>query len=192
MKSWKIGAIAGLIAGLAMGLVIVLITLPIAFKFGLYYWGLPHPPEIPFTKIATNEIISNLILGVIFGSIYSKVYPVIPGKGIWKGLPFGLFGYLAHNVYFAIIFLPYLYLDLATRVIFVGLIDWIVFGLFLGISYEFLHNRYYIAKKEPRIIEYDMKGGHYTWCNCWTYWWNWFIYCYLPHRLFWTLARNNA
>jgi len=52
MKSWKIGAIAGLIAGIIAGLVAVFITTPLVFKLGLPYLWKPLPPETSFTKIA--------------------------------------------------------------------------------------------------------------------------------------------
>jgi len=157
----KSGIIAGAIAGLVAGIVASFIGVPIIFKLGLYYnpFALLSSHIIPFTTIAANEIINNLIWGVIGGVIYSKASRVIPGNALSKGLVYGLVGYLIYNIYFAIIFTPFLLLDVVATHVIYGLSIWIPYGLVLGIIYEFLYVRYYIAEKEQEIIKYDMKGG---------------------------------
>jgi len=157
----KIGVISGLIAGLIAGIVASFIGIPIISKLGLYYdpFALPSPPILPFTEVLANETINNLVWGVILGIIYSRVSRVIPGKSLVKGLVYGLVGYLLYNIYWVIIFLPFQLLDVVATHIIYGLSIWIPYGIILGILYKFLSDRYYIAKKEPKIITYDMKGG---------------------------------
>jgi len=158
MKSWKIGAIAGLIAGIAFAVGNLLISIPITFELG--FAGAYSPLfESSFTKIASIEIAVNIILGIIYGVIYSRAYRIIPGKGFLKGLTFGLFGILICNIYFAIINLPYSMFQWVGFYLTYGISGWIAYGLVLGISYEILQKRNAPLEKEPKIIEYAMKGG---------------------------------
>lgn len=159
MNNLKIGAVSGLIAGFVAGIVTISINMPIVFKLGLPFWYFLPPQITSFTKIAANEMINNLIWGTILGVIYSRVTGVIPGKAFLKGLLFGLFGYLIYNIYFAVIFVPYWLLDVVAALIINGPLNWIAYGLVLGTLYKFLRDRYYLPKKEPKIIEYDMKSG---------------------------------
>lgn len=161
MKNYlKIGIISGLIAGIIAGLVNSFISIPITFRLGFPDPYLLHRAIPPlFTTIVTNEIINNLIWGIILGVIYATAYRVIPGKGILKGLAFGLFGYLIYQIYFAIILAPMymIYLDFLVFQIFFGPLNWIAYGLVIGALYEFLRNRY--VTEEPKVIEYSMSGG---------------------------------
>jgi hypothetical protein len=160
-SSLKIGIISGLFAGFVKAFVSIFISVPLIFRLELPYYFIPPPPETPFTNIIIMEIIYHLILGFIFGIIFSKAYRVIPKKGVLKGFVFGLFGYLVCNLYWVALFLPYGQLDIAATMVIYGLIGWIPFGIVLGFVYEFLHNRYHIPKKEPKIIQYNMIGGFY-------------------------------
>jgi hypothetical protein len=160
-NSLKIGAISGLSAGIIKALAAIFIAVPLVFKLGLTYYWIPPPPTTPFTRIIANEMIVNLIFGVIWGIIYSKVYRAIPGKGILKGLLFGVFGYLIWHIRWVTLFLVYGDMPMVGQQIIYGFIVWIPFGIILGIVYEYLRNRYYLPKKEPKLKQYDMISSFY-------------------------------
>ena len=161
MKSWKIGAVAGLIAGIVTGIIAIFIGIPLLYELGFGYWSFPPPPEFPFMKVAIPEIINHVIWGGILGAIYFKTYRVIPGKGALKGLVYGLFIYLIYGFRFFVYFLIYWYPNWIVVNIVYEPLHWITYGLVLGVVYEFLRNKYYVPKKEPKIIEYSMMGGFY-------------------------------
>ena len=153
MKSWKIGAVAGLIAGFVWGLLTGIFS-NIAVSMGLY--------EPWWRHIYSNNLIVLIpffcFWGIIFGLIYSKVYSIIPKKGIWKGLIYCLFIYFItiFRIYFFVI--PYGNILNAAGDYFAWLPSCIAFGLLLGFLYEFLSNRYY-PKKELKIMTYDIGSG---------------------------------
>jgi hypothetical protein len=159
--SLKIGIVAGLIAGIVKSIANIIIGTPILFKLGLPYFFIPPPPDTPFNNIVVMEIIGSLIIGFIFGTIYFWAYGVIPKKGIMKGFVFGLFGYLVSRLYWVVLFLSYGQLDAVATTIFYGFFGWIPFGIVLGLVYEFLHSRYHIPKKMPKIVQYNMMSGFY-------------------------------
>jgi hypothetical protein len=134
MKSWKIGAVSGLIAGIVAGLIAVFITVPLHFKLGIPYWWLPPPPDTPFMKIAMTEITFNIIWGIFLGIIYSRIQDLIPGKGVLKGLIFGLGYYFITSIRLAILAAPYgKYAEAIGLLLFIGPI---IYGLVLGMLYR--------------------------------------------------------
>jgi len=154
LKSWKIGAIAGLIAGIVLGIVFE-ISNQMAVSIGLW-----EPWWRPF---AINNIVVNIPLfgfwGIVLGIIYSKTYNIIPKTGILKSLVYGLFLYFIITIRIETFSLAYgLYLDTAGH-IFAGFFSWLSYGLVLGLLYEFLSNMYYPTKEKLKIKTYDMKGG---------------------------------
>jgi len=160
-NSFKIGAISGLSAGFVKALVAIFIAVPLVFNLGLTYYWIPPPPATPFTRIIANEMAVNLIFGVIWGLIYSRVYRAIPGKGILKGLLFGVFGYLLWQIRWVTLFLVYGDMASVGQFIIYGFLVWIPFGIILGIVYEYLRNRYYVPKKELKLKQYDVISGFY-------------------------------
>jgi len=156
MKSWKIGAIAGLIAGITAG-IITFIFLNIGNIIGLPIpWAFTFPP---ITDIATIHIILGMIWGIILGIIYSKVHDLIPGKSISKGLIFGMVIFLIFNIRQASASVAYGFTLHAVSHIFIGFPMWVSFGLVLGVIYESLLNRHHPTQKKLKIIGYDLKGG---------------------------------
>jgi len=161
MKSWKIGAISGLIAGIAAGIVYSIILV------GMDSIGLPHPFElepflIQFTstiEMFATEIILATIWGVILGAIYSWFFDLIPGKKVSKGLLFGLIYYLIYNFRGGMLALYYGFVFTAFSGFLSGLFTWIVYGLVLSISYEFMSSRYYIPKDRKPIRTYPVMSG---------------------------------
>lgn len=155
-NSLKIGAVSGLIAGLVSGIVI-LIFLNIGNVIGLPIPWVVTPP--PFSDIAFIHIVLGVIWGTILGIIYSKAKYVIPGRGVSKGLIFGMIIFLIYSIRTATFSAPYGFILAAASFVFIGFPTWIAYGLVLGVVYEFLLSRYYVSKEEPKIIEYDVKSG---------------------------------
>jgi len=90
MKSglWA-GAIAGIVAGI-VGIIVVTI---------LVATGLSEPVAGSIARWYTSQIGFNLVWGAIFGALYVKFQNQIPGKGILKGLVFGLLIWVIHSIY---------------------------------------------------------------------------------------------
>jgi hypothetical protein len=154
MKSWKIGAIAGLIAGIFAGIVAAFILVPMLFKLGLPYYSLPQPPDTPFIKIGMTEIILTTIWGILLGIIYSRIHNLIPGKGILKGLIFGLGWYFILNIRWVIFSIPYGYLDNAlSQLLFISPI---IYGIVLAILYKTPKEKFEIKKR--KIIDGVIPG----------------------------------
>ncbi|MCW4033283.1 MAG: hypothetical protein NWF08_07855, partial [Candidatus Bathyarchaeota archaeon] len=154
MKSWQIGAIAGLIAGIIAGIVYS-IFIKLAVSIGFY-----DPSWRPiFENSFETNIILPIIWGMFFGIIYSKTRSLIPGKGASRDLFFGLILVLIIWIRHATFSLAYGWYLNAIGLFFTGFFKWIAFGLVLGLLYDFLCNRYYPKKKELKIKTYDMQGG---------------------------------
>jgi len=156
MKSWKIGAISGLIAGIVGGIVYSFFT-QIAASFELYR---PDWRLIIASSVEANILLPTL-WWIIFGIIFSKVYDVIPVKGILKGFFFALVLYLFTTIRATSFNLSYRYYEFVAGPLFCDTPLYITSGLVLGIAYELLHNRYYPSKKVSKIKQYDMISGFY-------------------------------
>jgi hypothetical protein len=78
-----------------------------------------------------------VIWGVIFGVVYSILYNSIPGKGVLKGLCYGILIWLIKDIaagsYIALIGIGTNY---ALALILVGFFMWIVYGFILGHFYK--------------------------------------------------------
>jgi len=158
MKSWKIGAIAGLIAGIFRG-VAQTIAILIGSKIGLPYYFMPAPPETPIIFITMREISIAIIWGIILGVIYSKIYDKIPGAYIKRGIYYGLALFLIFSIRTAIIAGPYISIAETVSWIFYGVFGWLAYGIVLGILFEFLHSRHHPPRKRIRIRDYDIGSG---------------------------------
>ena len=92
-NSLKIGAVSGLIAGLVYGIIFTILA-PITASSDAYYpfW------QDPLSSIVGITILQTIIWGAILGLIYAKVFCVIPGKDILRGIIFALIIYLIKTV----------------------------------------------------------------------------------------------
>jgi len=160
MKSWKIGAIAGLIAGVAAGFVALILAI-ISTNFLGFSHRYSYTFIIPISNIVLNEILLSMIWGFIIGIIYAKAHDLIPGKSISKGLILGLIMYLIVNIRYANFQISYAYTSYAISAIFVGFFRWIIFGILLGISYNIMCKRFFVSKDRKKISVYDMGNGIY-------------------------------
>jgi hypothetical protein len=156
MKSWKIGALAGLIAGIVYGIINSILTIYI-LETGLPFYTIPITP-IP--NVGLGVMIIDISWSVGLGIIYSKIYHLIPGKTISKGLIYGLGLCLIFYIRNMTFFYFYSNIPPAIHALMSSFIP-IVFGLVLGVLYEFLHNRYYPIKEELKIKKYRTWSGIY-------------------------------
>ncbi|WP_455277973.1 hypothetical protein [[Eubacterium] cellulosolvens] len=135
----KSGIFAGAIAGVIMGIgsTILAYILGILLQFiepigGLEIWD----PSMQIL-LALAEISLGLIWGSIFGAIYSYTHNIIPGKGIIKGLYFGLIILLIKDIaagsYVALMLMQ---IQTAINLIIYGFFMWIIYGLILGYLYK--------------------------------------------------------
>jgi len=156
MKSWKIGAIAGLIAGIVGGIIS-----PFFFRMSTYMglWESYERSGVFDGSVLEVLLPPSLIFGIILGVIYSRIYPVIPGKGISKGLCWSSILFLMTAIRSSTYELAYGNVLHVAGVIFGWF--WFTFisaGLIIAIVYEILLNRYgYIEKL--KIKTYDTISG---------------------------------
>ncbi|MCW4033234.1 MAG: hypothetical protein NWF08_07585 [Candidatus Bathyarchaeota archaeon] len=94
----KSGFSAGIIAGFGGG-VVAFIFIIIGDFIGIW---VPFEGALNDVVFLTNQAVThiglNTIWGAFFGLIYSRFYTLIPGKGIWKGVYFGLFLFFLINL----------------------------------------------------------------------------------------------
>lgn len=152
----KAGIISGLIAGIVGGISLIFVAIYL-INNGLFYFDLGTLPIIPIKQIVATEITINIIWGIILGIIYSKIYDVIPGKGITKGLTVGLIYVLIYNIRWILFSTIYS----MPHTFFHQIVTFILIGLVLGISYEFLSKKYITRKEKVAVIKYDLIGGIY-------------------------------
>jgi hypothetical protein len=151
-NSLKKGAIAGLVAGLIAGIVMVFIA-NILPDLGLSYYFLEKPEAAPLVNPVIVEIANNIIWGIFLGIIFSKIYDLIPGKGVFKGLLFGLAYYAFLNVRFAFFMTSYNQELIAISAFLY--IHPIVYGLVLGGLYR-------VPEKKIEISKHDKMWGFYS------------------------------
>lgn len=156
MKSWKIGAIAGLIAGIVAGIAGVTSAI-IQFNMGIHYFFLEPPPETQITSIIVREITINTIYGIGLGIIYSRIHDLIPGNSLKKGIYYGLVLWIIFNFRTAVIALMYGFYDWA--IIFLLMWTLIIYGPVLGIFYEKLGSKYIGVQKRAKKKELDLLKG---------------------------------
>jgi len=132
-KSILTGAIAGFFAGimfLIFGNILIrigFITPPISADI---WYGL-------YTLVFLAGISLGVIWGIIFGVVYSILYDSIPGKGVMKGLYFGILIWIIKDIAAG----SYIGLmgsgpNLALSLILVGFFMWIVYGPVLAYLYK--------------------------------------------------------
>jgi hypothetical protein len=137
------GAIAGFCGGMAASVIQI-----IGHATG--YWGVPSgessqiisTTEFWWSQAGTHTLI-NMIWGTIFGVFFAKVYNLVPGKKVLKGLYYGLIVYLIASFYpVAIWTLKYISHGLWEPVLrsllsqSTGFVQAIVFGIVLGLLYR--------------------------------------------------------
>ena len=124
------GAIAGLVGGIVSSFLVVVGTM-----FGLY--GSLAGRGSPINA-AIVSIILTVIFGVtVWGLMYSRFYDLIPGKGLKKGLIFGLMIWLVKDIVAGgYIGLAMQEMSVAVSLIVVGFYCVVTYGLVLGLLYK--------------------------------------------------------
>ena len=105
---------------------------------------------MPFIIIAMTKFTIIFIWGIILGIIYSRIHDLIPGKGILKGLIFGLTYYLIFNIRNVTFMIAYGFYPLVIGAFLY--ISPIIYGLMLGILYK-------APKEKMKVTEHDLKSG---------------------------------
>jgi hypothetical protein len=135
------GAIAGIIGGSAAALANIVGPMIGFFKIP----GAPPAPTLDFLiGQAGSHIFINMVWGTIFGTIlFTKVYNLVPSKGIVKGLIFGLTVFLMDSFQITMYNLGCgLKLNIQSQIFFfawtdfVGFFQALFFGLVLGLLYR--------------------------------------------------------
>ena len=139
----KNGYQKALIAGAIAGAVGTLGFIAAAYVLGIS--GVVEPPFgsreawIPsmYMWVGLAHLSLDVIWGAIFGLFFASLYGWIPGKGVVKGLYYGLFIWLIRNVAagssFALTMLKH---NEAIIFIFCGFFLWIVYGPVIGYLYK--------------------------------------------------------
>jgi hypothetical protein len=126
----KSGPAAGFIGGLA-SVIAASIFYPVGTMIGL----LPPSQADPMT-FSIKMLVTTIIFGVIFGFIYVKLFDCFPGKGVMKGLYFGLMIWLIKDItagtYVYIMEFP----TIPTILVWMGFFMWVVYGLVIGYLYK--------------------------------------------------------
>lgn len=132
-QSLVIGAIAGYIVGLIFILFAAIFTRiriidpPVSLEIWHGSYGL----------IIVASMLLGVIWGMIFGAVYSLLYNCIPGKGVLKGLNYGIFIWLVIDIaassFIALIGIG---INYALSLIFFGFFMWVTYGLILGSLYK--------------------------------------------------------
>lgn len=134
----KNALLAGAIAGSIMGIV------NFALGYMLSYIGVTEPlggsweiAQSLLMLIVLALFSLSVIWGTFFGVIYGRFFDNIPGKGVMKGLVYGLLVWIAKDVaagsYVTLIFMA---TTISINLILVGLFMWIVYGLVIGYLYK--------------------------------------------------------
>jgi hypothetical protein len=140
MSGIQVGAIAGLLGGAFALLSRVLGGLVGLFPF---MYVIIEGEKIVIEDF-TIQIISgiasqlfiNMVWGIIFGIIFVKAYNVIPGKGVKKGLIFGMLFFLVASCRLSVYFILWGDLDAFWTYFFIGFFNALFYGLFLGLLYR--------------------------------------------------------
>ena len=121
------GAIAGLVAGIVGSI----------FAFIGVSSGLIASPPGSTSTAGLMMIVLAIVWGAIFGMIYQRFHDGIPGKGIMKGLYFGLMIWLVKDIAAAsFVGLINMATSLAVGLIYIGFFMWISYGYVLATLYK--------------------------------------------------------
>jgi hypothetical protein len=140
MSGFHIGAVAGLLGGVFALLSRVLGGLIGLFPF-LYVnmkGGQIIIEDFSLQLLAglSSQIFINMIWGIVMGMIYAKVYNLVPGNGVRKGLIFGMIFLLVASFRTSTYLFLWGDLDTAWQFIFIGFFNALFYGIFLGILYK--------------------------------------------------------
>jgi hypothetical protein len=120
---------AGFIAGIVKA-ICAFFSVPLGAAMKLW-----EPAPVPHLDQLLSIIGFDIMWGVILALIFSILYTSIPGKGIKKGLVYGLIIYLVSNIRAANLIWAYVP-DWAAIFAFTGIFALIPYGIVLGYIYK--------------------------------------------------------
>jgi hypothetical protein len=135
------GIIPGAIAGVADGIAAAFAN-AIASMTGLYgpevMAGAPDIFSFDFWIFQSGgHIFVNLVWGAIFGMIFAKVYNIIPGRKISKGLCYSFMIFLFSTFLASVYWIAWGWTMVGLYSIFVGICStWLAYGIVLGYLYR--------------------------------------------------------
>ena len=146
------GAVLGAFLGIINGIVAVFFVMIYEYLIGFSL----VPPTIQDISVIMYRFGAHafwhLLWGAIFGAIFARVYNVIPGKGVTKGLYYAFMIYLISSVHqgaLAIAYgiiqplgIPFLNFELKEFLLISGQ-EWIVVDLFVYAVYGFLLGKFF-------------------------------------------------
>jgi len=131
-KGMIAGAIAGGIGGVAVFLSVFIFTpLGLVEAVGEFEWT----PSL-YAALVFNIVTHDIFWGIVLGFLYSKVYNLVPGEGIMKGLTYAMVIYLIANIRTAHIIGGFGQMLWPKVFVWYGLSYFIAFGLVLGYLYK--------------------------------------------------------
>jgi len=136
----RIGAIAGLLGGVfallsrVLGEIIGLFPFSYMVKEGEYI--VIEDFFYRFLDGIDGQIFINMIWGIVFGMIYTKAYNAVPGKGISKGIFYGMVFFLVASLRYSIYLFFWGDFNFAWMFLFIGFFNALFYGIFLGILYK--------------------------------------------------------
>ena len=131
-KSMIAGAIAGGIGGVAVFLsVFIFIPLGLVEAVGEFEWS----PSL-YAALVFSIVTHDVFWGIVLGFLYSKVYSLVPGEGIMKGLTFAMVIYLIANIRTAHLIGSFGQMLWPKIFVWGGIVFFIAYGLVLGYLYR--------------------------------------------------------
>jgi hypothetical protein len=126
----KSGPAAGAIGGL-LGAIAGYILYPVGSMIGLF-----PPSQADLMMVLIKMLVTTIIFGIIFGFIYVKLFDCFPGKGIMKGLYFGLMIWLIKDITAGTYVYNMGFPIITAILVWVGFFMWVVYGLVIGYLYK--------------------------------------------------------
>jgi len=137
---WKGGIFPGVIAGIFGGIggtLSWIIAYNLRAVINILDLVLEVNLGVPFFISHLGYMIGTTALwGVLFGAIYAKVYNLVPGRGMIKGIYYALVLWLISNIHSVSFFMVYGNITQAKALTWVGFLIFIFFGIVIGALYK--------------------------------------------------------
>jgi hypothetical protein len=128
---WKKGLVAGIIAGI---LIIILEFLLMAIP-GYTEWFIETFPQMMTPLSMITGPASSFIMGIIMGLIYAMINRSIPGKGLMKGINYGIMVWLLADIMWPIMMMSFAPVYMWITELVSGLIFYSIVGAVISFIY---------------------------------------------------------
>lgn len=129
---WKKGLVAGIIAGI---LIIIFQFLLMMIPGYSEWYMITFPQMMSIAGMITGPT-SSLILGIIIGLIYAMINNAIPGKGVIKGISYGIMVWLLSGLMWPIMMMSFAPIYMWVIELISGLIIYSIVGVVISFVYE--------------------------------------------------------